>query len=695
MNLSEVFQGLDELFEQHRLDEVEDYLGKQLEQAVSENDFEAMVSILNEMLGFARETSQYDKCEIYGSQALKLIENSPYKGTISHATTLLNVANAMRAAGRLTESLANYQMTEQIYKAQLPENDYQFASLYNNEGLLFEEMQEYERAAQAFMRAIEIVSAYEGNEYYQAVSYANLANAKVMLRAYDEAEGYAKKAEAMFAALKVEDSHKGAALAALGEVCQARGENQKAISYYEQAKNCIFQHIGENAAYHRVRERLEYLKRSGGKEEQRISGAALCREYYELYGAQMIAEKFAKYAEKIAAGHVGEGSECFGFDDAISTDHDFGPGFSLWLDRETYAVIGKELQEAYEALPKVYKGYRRVESSHGRERFGVCVIEDFYERVLAGGHLPEKDTDYLQLEDCYLAAAVNGVVYRDDEGKFTAIRERLKKGYPEGVKLLKLAQAAARYGQNGQYNYKRCADRGEWTAAFLAKADAVRTAMQVAYLLENAYSPHDKWMHRGLRNLNPDIYELAARLGESDLKDVEGNCRLLEKVAQTLLERLKKEFYVTAEGDFLPDLSVEIARRGQLWLTDSEVLVRSTVDLMALLAKEEDRNNSEPEDKENVSEMQKMPDWRIAFLTGLSKSLLVQYRYDLENKNVCLPSGQGASKEREQIVETILGLEAEQRPDAYMVGLRREIPHFSDAMLVQYGRDTARNSRTE
>ena len=42
-----------------------------------------------------------------------------------------------------------------------------------------------------------------------------------------------------------------------------------------------------------------------------------------------------------------------------------------------------------------------------------------------------------------MAAAVNGEVYRDDEGVFSAFREKLLQGYPEEIRYLKLAEAAA------------------------------------------------------------------------------------------------------------------------------------------------------------------------------------------------------------------------------------------------------------
>ena len=61
MDMKEFLDYLDILFEEKKLDEVEPFLDKSLTQAVMENDFSAQFTILNEMMGFFRDTSQYDK----------------------------------------------------------------------------------------------------------------------------------------------------------------------------------------------------------------------------------------------------------------------------------------------------------------------------------------------------------------------------------------------------------------------------------------------------------------------------------------------------------------------------------------------------------------------------------------------------------------------------------------------------------
>ena len=85
-----------------------------------------------------------------------------------------------------------------------------------------------------------------------------------------------------------------------------------------------------------------------------VSGLKLARAFWTQMGKPMIAAKYPQYAGRIASGLVGHGSECYGFDDAYSQDHDFGPRFCLWLTDEDYAAIGEQLEADYEALPRKF-----------------------------------------------------------------------------------------------------------------------------------------------------------------------------------------------------------------------------------------------------------------------------------------------------------------------------------------------------
>ena len=110
-----------------------------------------------------------------------------------------------------------------------------------------------------------------------------------------------------------------------------------------------------------------------------MKGLELSGLYYEIYGKPMIEEKFSQYKREMAVGLVGEGSECFGFDDEYSTDHDFGPGFCIWLPRNLYMSIGEALQKAYNELPSSFMGYHSYEKIVQR-RVGVFDIESFYHK---------------------------------------------------------------------------------------------------------------------------------------------------------------------------------------------------------------------------------------------------------------------------------------------------------------------------
>jgi Domain of unknown function (DUF4037) len=292
-----------------------------------------------------------------------------------------------------------------------------------------------------------------------------------------------------------------------------------------------------------------------------MKGLELARRYYEELGRPMLAEDFEAYRDRIAAGLVGEGSDCFGFDDELSRDHDWGPGFCVWLTAEDHRDIGADLQRRYEALPRRYAGFeRRAEGPHAGKRTGVFEIEDFYQRFVRYDHVPASLAEWRSLPETHLATATNGRVFADPLGEFTAFRDGLLAFYPEDVRLKKLAARCATAGQAGQYNYNRCVLRGELVAAYCALGDFIEAACSIVYLLNKRYRPFYKWMHRGMRELptlGEPCHELLAALcapgdsaGDGTAAEKE---QIVEKISALIIAHLTVEGLSDSESDFLLD----------------------------------------------------------------------------------------------------------------------------------------------
>ena len=82
-----------------------------------------------------------------------------------------------------------------------------------------------------------------------------------------------------------------------------------------------------------------------------MRGIDEARAFYREYGEEMLRERFPDFVGRIAVGLAGRGSECWGYDDALSRDHDFEGGFCLWLMAEDEDKIGLALARAYRELP--------------------------------------------------------------------------------------------------------------------------------------------------------------------------------------------------------------------------------------------------------------------------------------------------------------------------------------------------------
>lgn len=230
------------------------------------------------------------------------------------------------------------------------------------------------------------------------------------------------------------------------------------------------------------------------------------RRFYEMYVAELIHERFSEYEDRIAVGIAGEGSDCLGYDDAISRDHDFGTGVCLWLTDEDMARFGQALSEAYNEL--VDSAERSYLTKRLRERRGVMTIHDFYSNILRidcdteGCRLTEDE--WYRLDHSCLKTATNGEIFRDDLGTFTAFRKYLLNYYPDRVWRLRIAEQLHEYASSFQVNYARCMTRGDTVAAELCRAKGIQAAMELFFLLRREYPPYYKWTYRALSDLDEE-----------------------------------------------------------------------------------------------------------------------------------------------------------------------------------------------
>ena len=276
------------------------------------------------------------------------------------------------------------------------------------------------------------------------------------------------------------------------------------------------------------------------------------RLLYEDRGREMIHTLLPEYEGLIAVGLAGHGSECFGFDDGISRDHDFYPGFSVWIDDKTDETAGVEISRVYRAICGRNVSERSALADNAR---GVHRIGDFYSRYTGSAGAPETWEQWLFVPEYALAEASNGQVWRDDLGKFSSERESILNGMPEDVRKKKIAARAVKMAQSGQYNFKRCLAHGQEGAAALALAEFVQTACSMIYLLNKKHMPYYKWAFKGMENLRrlgdmKDALEFLLT-GEQDNDGKLIKVGVIEDICAGIIREMKKQHLTDVDSDYM------------------------------------------------------------------------------------------------------------------------------------------------
>lgn len=592
--------GLDAIFDRHAAaTEAGPYLEQAMVDAENAGDEAGLLTVLNETMGFYRSQGRHKDNQWIVQRALELAARMGLTTGTSEAwaTTLINCATAMRAAKQYDQAEDLYHQAQDVCRHSLAPTDRRLAALHNNLSMLYSETNRPDKAGLELREALRIIEASSVNpdeDIDVASSHTNLALTLLTEHKLEGAHWHAAKALDIYRTGHLEHSaHYASALAGYAQVCFAEKRYADAVAGYRHALDVIEECYGKDTDYWRItednlRQAESQAQAAGidivpndttdattasaqeatnaGTSRQNstgapvmptalvsdsaatatsvvgISGLKLARAFWTQVGKPMLSAKYPQYGSRIAVGLVGHGSECYGFDDAYSQDHDFGPRFCLWLSDEDYAAIGEQLQADYDALPRDFsidaQGHAvfstntsAIATDHGtpspitpraqgtNRRDGVFRIGDFFESITGYRTAPAQTSphEWLMLDEATLAAATNGEVFADPTGQFSKTHQGFK-DMPDDVRLALISKRLGMIAQAGQYNLPRSLKRGDGAAAWLSIHEFVNTASSLVFLINvpmvAGYLPYYKWQFAALRKLSKSMFALLPDVAE-------------------------------------------------------------------------------------------------------------------------------------------------------------------------------------
>ncbi|MEZ4661881.1 MAG: DUF4037 domain-containing protein [Caldilineaceae bacterium] len=248
-----------------------------------------------------------------------------------------------------------------------------------------------------------------------------------------------------------------------------------------------------------------------------MQGIELCRQFYWEAVRPILGRRFPNLAH--AAALLGPGSEVLGFDDAMSTDHHWGPRCLLFVNEGEHAQFAGPIHNALaRELPFSFGGFstnfsapdaddsgvqllETIESGPVNHRVEVLTLRGFIRQTLnfdlpAGAAI--EPADWLTFPQQRLRTIVDGAVYHDEIG-LAQLRDRFA-WYPPDVWRYLLAAGWARIGQE-EHLMGRAGLAGDEVGSTLIGARLVRGVMQLCLLMARVYAPYPKWFGAAFKKL--------------------------------------------------------------------------------------------------------------------------------------------------------------------------------------------------
>ncbi|WP_419994027.1 DUF4037 domain-containing protein [Streptomyces boninensis] len=237
-------------------------------------------------------------------------------------------------------------------------------------------------------------------------------------------------------------------------------------------------------------------------------GLDLARRFY----ADAVAPLVTRTGIPHAAALLGSGSEVLGFDDAVSTDHNFGPRLQLFLPT---GADPAPVEAALQELPPEFGGHpvwyaqADVPGAQPQHHVEVTTAASFFRREIA---VDPGEPGRLTLADWLLtptqkfATLTAGAVFADPDGELRNRRETLR-WYPDDVWRYVLAAAWLKVSQEEAF-IGRTGGVGDERGSAIVAARLVRELMRLAFLIDRRWAPYSKWLGTAFARL-----PLAPRIG--------------------------------------------------------------------------------------------------------------------------------------------------------------------------------------
>lgn len=216
----------------------------------------------------------------------------------------------------------------------------------------------------------------------------------------------------------------------------------------------------------------------------------------------ILEREFPLETSQTAFGVFGYGSEVLQFDDEYSSDHHWGLRINALMP--DYLFKGRQeeiLRVVDENLPANYRGHSLREGLSGGKGLSLLSLEAHLRHTIGAEKPPKTYQDWLRIPEEDIIHVVNGQIWLDESGCFTAIRAAFLDYYPEPVRLRKIAHWCRYFSGMGSYALKRAVLRGNEYYAAVAFGKAIRWGVQLAFMLDKHYYPYDKWIMAYLRRL--------------------------------------------------------------------------------------------------------------------------------------------------------------------------------------------------